>query len=223
MVFSSLAITGYFVGQYGEGSLAELAPKNVGLASTYADRPWPVQIAFYTHIIFAGLTLALGPWQFARKLRGRHPRVHRAIGRIYMICIAFGAVAAFVMSFFNSTGIVGFFGFSTLSVLWAWTAWKGYRAARDRDFRSHQAWMIRNFALTYAAVTLRLWLGTLIGVQLPFVHGDNVFDQIWANAYNVLPFLCWLPNIVIAEWMIKRRNLPSLTLVDPARAAAPTG
>ncbi|NUK82752.1 DUF2306 domain-containing protein, partial [Streptomyces lunaelactis] len=75
-----------------------------------------------------------------------------------------------------------------------------------------QAWMIRNFALTYAAVTLRLWFGVLIFAQVPFAHGADPFDAILEQAYAPLPFLCWLPNIVIAELMIRRRGLPALHL-----------
>ena len=70
------------------------------------------------------------------------------------------------MAPFNSAGLVGFFGFGTLAVLWLATGWLAYRAIRRRDVASHRAWMMRNFALTYAAVTLRLWLGVLIAVQL---------------------------------------------------------
>jgi hypothetical protein len=33
--------------------------------------------------------------------------------------------------------------------------------------------MVRSFALTYAAVTLRLWLVALIFVQLPFLSGPD--------------------------------------------------
>ncbi|MEU4195507.1 hypothetical protein AB0E69_26640 [Kribbella sp. NPDC026611] len=35
-------------------------------------------------------------------------------------------------------------------------------------------------------------------------------DQLMNNAYAAVPFLCWLPNIVVAELMIRRRNLPGL-------------
>jgi hypothetical protein len=80
--------------------------------------------------------------------------------------------------------------------------------------------MIRNFALTYAAVTLRLWLGVLIAVQLPFVHGPNPFDHMSTTAYAPLPFLCWLPNIVIAELMVRRRGLPALRMTTTRAAEA---
>ena len=71
--------------------------------------------------------------------------------------------------------------------------------------------MMRNFALTYAAVTLRMWIGVLITVQaLP--GGEFDFDAAFANAYAVVPFLSWLPNLLMAEWLIRRRGLPSFRL-----------
>jgi uncharacterized membrane protein len=210
VALSSVGVAGYFVGQYAQGTLDDLAGNHVGLAPVYAARLWPVQVAFYLHIVTGGLALLLGPLQFSRRLRNRNRRLHRVIGRTYLTTVALGSISAFVMSMFNSVGLLGFFGFGTLAVLWAWTAWRAYGAIRRRDIRNHQAWMIRNFALTYAAVTLRLWFGILILVQIPFVQGENPFVQILQQAYAPLPFLCWLPNLVIAEIMIRRRGLPGL-------------
>ena len=78
---------------------------------------------------------------------------------------------------------------------------------------AHQAWAIRTFALTFAAVTLRLWLPALIAVQVPFYAGDltgQSADRLFRNAYDAVPFLCWLPNLVVAEVMIRRRGLPGI-------------
>ena len=79
--------------------------------------------------------------------------------------------------------------------------------------------MIRAFALTYAAVMLRLWL-------LVFLAGLNIFaknhltsDQMFNYAYAPVPFLCWLPNIVVAEILIRRRDLPGLRFTTPAAIA----
>ncbi|MEV0261617.1 DUF2306 domain-containing protein [Streptomyces sp. NPDC050617] len=219
MALSSLAVAGYFTGQYAQGTLDSLAHQHVGLSDAYASRALPIRIAFYVHIVTAGLALALGPWQFSKRLRKRRIRVHRGIGRAYLATVALGAVSALVMSMFNSVGLLGFFGFGSLAVLWGWTAWRAYRAIRERDIRSHQAWMIRNFALTYAAVTLRLWFGLLIFIQVPFVHGPDAAEAILEQAYAPLPFLAWLPNIVIAEFLIRRRGLPALHLTTTPPAA----
>jgi Predicted membrane protein (DUF2306) len=54
------------------------------------------------------------------------------------------------------------FGFGILAVLWFLTGLEAYRTMRRGNIKAHRRWMIRNFALTLAAVTLRN--------QLPFVR-----------------------------------------------------
>lgn len=206
IVLTSVAVAVYFPSQYFTDTLESLAHNETGLATTYASRPAVIQVFFYVHIVFAGLALLVGGFQFSRRLRRRSLRAHRWIGRTYVVSVLIGGIAAFVMSFFSSVAFLGFFGFGSLAILWIWTTYRGYQSARNRDFASHQAWMIRSFALSYAAPTLRIWLLLLIVVQLPFGLDESVAA---ANAYAPVPFLCWLPNIVIAEYIIHRRGLPS--------------
>ncbi|ONI71489.1 hypothetical protein BWI15_15015 [Kribbella sp. ALI-6-A] len=219
VALTSLAIVGYVIATYAQGSLATLAQNEAGLATAYADRAAPVRAAFYAHIIFSALALGIGPVQFAGTVRRRRPRLHRWVGRVFLISVAIGSVSSLIMACFNTAAINGFFGFGSLAVLWGWTAWRGWRAIRAGDHLSHQAWMIRCFALTYAGVTLRLWLGILIGVQLPFAGPTVDAERVFDTAYAVLPFLCWLPNIVVAELLLRRRGLPSLALT-PSRTAS---
>lgn len=215
IILSSLAISGYFVGQYATGTLQSLAANHVGLAANYADRGLFLLIAFYSHIVFAGLALAIGPFSFVQRIRDRHPRVHRLLGRVYVVCVLLGAVAGLIMATVNTAGISGFFGFGALAVLWGWFTVTAHRAIRRRDVRAHRAWMMRSFALTYAAVTLRLWFGILIGAQIPLALGtDATFTDLLMQAYAPLPYLCWIPNLVVAEWLIRRRGLPALRMTD---------
>ncbi|MBL7253289.1 hypothetical protein [Paractinoplanes lichenicola] len=41
-------------------------------------------------------------------------------------------------------------------------------------------------------------------------------EQMHVDAYAAVPFLCWLPNLVVAEFLIRRRKLPSLRVTPPA-------
>ncbi len=218
VALSSVAVAAYFVQQYAHGTLAQLAAQGVGLAPAYADRSWPVHAAFYAHIGSSGLALLVGPFQFVRRVRSRLPAVHRWVGRVYVVGVLVGAASGLVMSTVSSVALLGFFGFGSLAVLWGWTTWRGYRAAREREWPAHRAWMIRSFALTYAAVTLRLWFGVLVLVQLPFGAGD--IDAILDTAYAPVPFLCWLPNLVVAEYLIHRRGLPGFRLVTAVEHGA---
>lgn len=207
VALSSLSIVGFAIGSYGTASLDTLAELQVGLAPHYATVPAFFQTVLYVHIAFAAIALLIGPAQFFTALRTRFTKVHRGLGRVYIVSVLIAGAAGLIVSFVSEAGFVGTFGFGALAVLWIFTAVKAYRSVRERDFRAHQAWMIRNFAFTYAAVTLRLWLGVLVLVHLSLgLDGAHAF----ANAYAAVPFLCWVPNIVVAEIMIARRGLPGL-------------
>jgi hypothetical protein len=73
--------------------------------------------------------------------------------------------------------------------LWLFTGWRAYRAARAGAFAAHRAWMVRNFALTFAAVTLRIYvpLSAALGIE-------------FAVAYPFITWLCWVPNLLLAQW-----------------------
>lgn len=207
-VTALLASTPYFT-----TGLAVMADDNVGLATTYVGAPAAARAALYVHIVGGTLALLLMPLQFSARLRRRARRLHRITGRTYLVGVGVGAVAGLVMLPFNSVGLLGAFGFGGLGVLWLWTGARAYRAVRAGDLANHQAWMIRNAALTFAGVTLRLWLLLLIAAQVPFAGADPDVEALFATAYAPVPFLCWLPNLVVAEWLVRRRGLPSYRLV----------
>jgi hypothetical protein len=193
LALSALAIAVFAPLQYVLNPLSDLAANGGEIAVNYAPRPGWVRVAFYTHIVFGGLALLLSPLQLSSRVRARVPRLHRVTGRVVLVAIALGGTAGFLLSWFNTAGPIGTAGFGTLAVLWVAFAGLGLRAILRGDVATHRRWMLRTFALTYAAVTLRLWLIALI----PLV-GD------FSSAYVLVPFLSWVPNLVVVEWLLRR-------------------
>ena len=211
ILLSALAIAVFAPLRYALNPLTDLTANGQDLAANYVDRSAAVQLAFYLHIGFSGLALLLSPLQFLGRLRARHLRVHRAVGRVVLLSIAIGGAAGLVLAPHNLAGPVGTAGFGLLAVLWVTFAATALLAVLRGDVATHRRWMVRTFALTYAAVTLRLWLGVLIAGQIGLAGVDE--QTAFERAYLLVPFLSWVPNLLVAEWYLATR---------PATAAAPT-
>ncbi|MEV8636023.1 DUF2306 domain-containing protein [Streptosporangium sp. NPDC051023] len=203
IVLSAAAIAVVAPMPYLTDSLRHLAQDNGEIAANYAYRPLWAQVAFYLHVCFAGLALLVSPAQFVTRLRVRAPRVHRICGRIATGCIWIAGPAGLVMAPLNLAGPVGAVGFGTLAVLWTGFAVAAYRAIRRGDVASHRDWAIRAFAMTYAAVMLRLWLVVLDPLQVAIgLDADTAFQR----SYLIVSFLCWVPNLLVAEGMLRRNR-----------------
>ena len=141
MLISSLAIVIYSTRYF-------IAPPNDEHFSRYL-RPLRLHIA-------GGIgALLAGPFQFSEKLRARALNFHRWLGRFYLLAVALGSIAGFAMALVSEQGLPTHFGFGALAVLWFFTGLQAYRLVRRGNIEAHRQWMIRNFALTLAAVTLR--------------------------------------------------------------------
>jgi len=156
--------------------------------------PW-----FFLHIGGGVIALAVGSFQFSRLLRTRYLNLHRWLGRLYLIAIAVGGVAAFRIALQSQGGLPSHFGFGMLALLWLFTTAMAYRRILQRSIQSHREWMIRSFALTFAAVMLRIYLPLFVGVlKLEFLP-----------SFNAISWLCWVPNLLVAEILVNRsRRLP---------------
>ncbi len=153
--------------------------------------------AILAHIFGASVAMVLGPFQFLPAQRRQRIGLHRWMGRLYLTGVAVGSAFGFYMAWLAYGGIISSLGFATLAVLWFYTGAMALREARRGRIPAHRDWMIRNFALTFAAVTLRIWL-----VMLSEVAGIE-----FISAYRAVAWLCWMPNLLIAQTMV-RQQLP---------------
>ena len=205
MVAGSITIFAYAMLFYVMTPL--LTPKSFayqvypGLGEILQDNPW----GLYIHIVPAMLALALGPFQFHQGLRDKHRSVHRAMGKTYLGCIVIGGVGAFYLAQFSFAGIGARLGFSVQAILLLFTGYMAYSHIRRREIQNHREWMMRNYALIFAAVTLRIYIRTFfeLGYDLPDFHALNAW-------------LCWVPNLIFVEWLIRRVRVRSTNAPQPA-------
>ncbi len=151
--------------------------------------------AIYLHVFASSLALATGPFQFSGRLRAARPGLHRWMGRAYLVVgVGLGGLCGLYMAAHAHGGPVAACGFAVLALAWLFTGYRAFGAIRAGDQRAHRRWMWRNYALTLAAVSLRLELAAALLVSLPF-----------DRSYPVVAWLSWLPNGLLAECLLRRR------------------
>lgn len=163
-------------------------------------RPW----ALVVHVAGGGTALTLGLFQLVTR-RGVRLRWHRFAGRGYVLACLSSAVAGSWLALTTSAGPIAGVGFGGLAVVWFFTTVMGWLKVIRGDLTGHRRWMIRSLSLTLAAVTLRVLLPLAALSGLPF-----------EEAYRAISFLCWLPNLLIAElWLWRVHGADSSPVVRP--------
>lgn len=159
-----------------------------------ANRDGVLRSMLVAHASVGAVALSIGPFQFRQRLRRTWPTWHRRLGRVYLGCVYFGGVTGLWLAFSTPGGLPAQSGFFMMAVLWLVTGSLALRAVRAGKFAEHRAWMLRSYALTFGAVTLRLYLGLGVAVAgLPF---DEVYGSgAWAS---------WAVNLLLVEWLFLR-------------------
>lgn len=149
--------------------------------------------AFYIHIFLGGLALLIGWAQFGAKFRNKNRGLHKQIGKVYVLSVLLSSVAGIYIAFSATGGFLAALGFICLGVIWFATTLMAFISIKNRQVQIHQKLMIYSYAACFAAVTLRIWLPLLV-----ILVGDFII------AYTVVAWLCWIPNLVAANLIVKR-------------------
>lgn len=159
--------------------------------------------ALAVHAGCAAIALMIGPFQFIRARNGRRPGWHRISGPVYVAACLVAAPAGFVLALGTTAGPVATAGFGLLSVVWFYVNARGLQAVLARRYAEHGRWMARSYALTFAAVNLRIYLalGGVLGLDM-------------AQVYVATSWISWIPNLMVMEAWLRRRT--RLTTTAPA-------
>lgn len=183
LYFLALGVAAYAVLAYTLLPLGDLVHPDMKL-SFLAHKA-----GIYIHVFASALALSLGPFQFSARLRQRFVRLHRWSGRMYLgVGVLLGGLSGLYMATFAFGGFMAKIGFACLAMLWLYTGLRAFLAIRRGSVVEHRQWVVRNFSLTLAAVTLRIYLPVSMLAGLPFEF-----------FYRLIAWLCWVPNLLVAE------------------------
>jgi uncharacterized membrane protein len=160
------------------------------------------RVAFFTHVFTSMFALVAGFTQFSKTLLKKKPKLHRTMGYIYVVDILFvTGPSGLIMSYYANGGISSQIAFGLLSVLWIVFTAIALNKAIKKDFISHKKFMIRSYALTLSALSLRTWKVLLA----QFTHLAPM------DRYRIIAWLGWGLNLLIAEIIILQQMKKNLS------------
>lgn len=199
LIIFAILVSGYSIVQYFimDAHQAGFVQLKLLFSSTLSSL-WYIMLSI--HIIFGIAALIIGPFTLFAKFRERNINRHKILGRIYIIGVFFAGISGIYLAIYATGGFIAQLGFGFLSVFWLLTAFQALVNVKNKNIQEHQKWMIRNYSLTFAAVTLRMWLPLFT-----LMFGFENFNY----SYVIIAWLCWVPNLIVAQMIIQRNVLVS--------------
>ena len=170
-----------------------IAPGRLG--PTLLDK----QLWFWVHLLFALPVLIGAPLQFWTRLRTTRPRVHRAIGKTYVI----GATVAGLTALYLGATIEyegSRLPLIMLAATWLFFTLAAWRRAVNRDFAGHRLFMIRSYNLALVFIWLRLVQEIPRDILFFYISDEGIRDTtiewfIWIIPLLAMElYLVWIPQ-----------------------------
>ncbi len=156
------------------------------LRRRYAEVPWWM----LAHGLCGALALVLAPFQLSSRLRRRHIRVHRFMGRLYVASALIAATAAIpVAVILGPPELV--MAASIQAAGWMLTTGTALYCVRTGRIQQHREWMMRSYPFAMVFVVARVLLAIPALERLGEV---GLVSVVW----SVIAVALFLPSFLIA-------------------------
>ena len=110
------------------------------------------------------------------------------MGKMYAYNVMFiNFPAGMIMAFYANGHVPSKIAFIILDCLWFWFTYKAVVAIKAKDIKEHKRFMIRSYALTCSAITLRLW-------KIILSNSFNIDPQV---LYMIDAWMGFVPNLFL--------------------------
>jgi uncharacterized membrane protein len=144
------------------------------------------------HTLAGIFALLIGPINFSSRIRQRYLKLHRVLGRIYVISVFVGATTGVALA----AGRPGFPGTCGQAAAWVVCTGAAFLTARNRHIVQHRQWMARSYAVTFTFVSSRV-------LNLWPIYWSHLGDTL--SAVGVIGFT--LASVLIVDLGLNWREL----------------
>ncbi|MFS0560602.1 DUF2306 domain-containing protein [Terribacillus sp. 179-K 1B1 HS] len=195
VIVLAVGIAGYSIVQYGIIGLdkAGFILQKLSLGEVLSSM-WKWMLG--VHIVTSIFALVLGPFLLMNRNKQKD-KLHKRMGYLYTAGVTGGGLSGLYLAYYATGGVIAQFGFGMLAILWLITVFLAVRAAVQRKIAQHRRWTMINYSLTFAAVTLRIWLGIFM-----LLFGPSLYEVY----YPYIAWICWVPNLLLIAFYLKRKT-----------------
>jgi len=147
------------------------------------------------HTLAGTLALLIGPINFSSRIRQGYLKLHRALGRIYVVSVFVGAATGVALAF----GRPGFPGTCGQAAAWVVCTTAAFLTVRNGHIIQHRQWMMRSYAVTFTFVSSRV-------LNLWPAYWGHLGDSL--SAVGVIPFT--LISLLLVDLGLNWRELTTL-------------
>jgi len=154
------------------------------------------------HVVGGSLALLMGPLQFWSGLRRRSMVFHRWSGRLYVLGVCIGGIAALYLGV-TAEGVMDYrFALLGLWAAWWTTSGMAVLAILKRAIVQHKEWMIRSYGITLAFSLNRVFydIPSLAHPEISRAGGAIDLDA-------ALMWLCFVPILLGVEAVLQGRKI----------------
>lgn len=219
-VWLSGGIFGAYIISYFGGTTLQGVPErwNESLPHLYDQEKPFAAFVLGAHFFAGGVLLLLGPIQLIGRVRNAVPKLHRWLGRLYVLCAGLAGLGGlgYILSHGTLGGAIMDIGFGLYGALMVLGAVMAYLHARAGRYDRHQVWATRLFALTVGSWLFRMDYGFWFLTMGKLGHNSGFTG--WFD--NVMVFFFYIPNLIVAEIALRaRRTTERAGPLVPAAAA----
>lgn len=174
----------------------------------YGPYFWPRRWWLVIHVAGGVTALGVGIAQLWLGFSNRIGRWHRALGKLYVGVIVAGSFGGFYLALTIPGNASYASGLFMLCVAWVVTTSMAVFAIRRGDVHQHRQWMMRSYAVTFAFVTFRFGVDSLVA--------QRVAPQ---DAQAIMAWACWAVPLLLLEPLLQVQRFGAIE----HRALSPRG
>jgi uncharacterized membrane protein len=176
-------------------------PMLIVTKANYTDYYWHRAGWLFGHVITGILTTLLGPFQFIQSLRNRHIKFHKALGKIYIVCVLISSITANYLAFTTPLNLIYSVGLSVGGIFWISTTGMALLAIKKRNILQHNEWMTRSYIISLFFILYLFIKDVSVGLGLARLMSSM------SDVSALLVWVSWSIPLFITEIILQGRKL----------------